>query len=94
VAPGGALVFQQSSVMIHVGDTVMWTWDTSGHTVTSGSACTSDGKFCSPSNTSCATSPTSTTGMTYSHTFTSAGTFPYFCKPHCSLNMTGTVTVQ
>jgi plastocyanin len=30
----------------------------------------------------------------YSYTFSQAGTFPYYCKPHVSLNMTGTVVVQ
>jgi len=55
--------------------------------------CTADGKFCSPSDMSCATAPTSGVGATYEHKFTTAGTYPYFCAPHCSVGMTGTVTV-
>lgn len=96
VAPNAAHVFQPSSVTIHVGDTVMWTWDFGGHTVTSGSSCSApDNKFCSPSNIAdCSASPTSNAGATYSHTFTSAGTFPYFCIPHCQMGMTGAVIVQ
>jgi plastocyanin len=94
VAPNGAHVFNPSSVMIHVGDTVMWTWDFGGHTVTSGSSCTADNGFCSPNNASCSTGSTSGTQATYSHTFASAGTFPYFCVPHCGGGMTGSVVVQ
>lgn len=33
-------------------------------------------------------------GDVFTHTFTSAGTFPYFCAPHLSAGMTGVVTVQ
>jgi plastocyanin len=88
------LTFSPATVTVHVGDTVQWTFDTGGHTVTSGSGCAADNKFCSPNDTSCSTGTTSASGSTYSHTFTTAGTFPYFCTTHCSLNMTGTVTVQ
>jgi plastocyanin len=42
----------------------------------------------------CATAATLASGSTYSHTFTQAGSFPYFCRPHCSMGMTGTVVVQ
>jgi plastocyanin len=31
---------------------------------------------------------------TYEHTFTTAGTFPYYCSVHFMLGMTGTITVQ
>jgi plastocyanin len=87
-------VFMPSTVTIHVGDIVKWTWDTGGHTVTSGSSCTADNVFCSPSNTNCSSGATSNAGATYSHTFTGTGTFPYFCIPHCSFGMTGSVVVQ
>jgi plastocyanin len=30
----------------------------------------------------------------YDHTFTTAGTFPYFCAPHASSGMVGTIVVQ
>jgi plastocyanin len=33
-------------------------------------------------------------GMTYDHTFTTAGTFPYYCSLHSTLGMTGTIIVQ
>lgn len=33
-------------------------------------------------------------GQTFEHTFNSAGSFPYYCQPHKSAGMTGTITVQ
>ena len=33
-------------------------------------------------------------GDTFTHVFTEAGTFPYYCDPHRSLGMTGSVTVE
>jgi plastocyanin len=88
--------FSPSTVTLEPGDTVHWIWVNSGHTVTSGNTttCTVDNQFCSPSNTSCSTAATSNAGATYDHTFPSAGTFPYFCRPHCSSGMKGTVNVQ
>ena len=66
-----------------VGDTVTWTnKDTIMHTVTSGTG---------PSDTakgkefdSGLSGPTALTaaGKTFSHKFTAAGTFPYFCQVH------------
>jgi plastocyanin len=35
-----------------------------------------------------------TVGETYSFVFTTAGTFPYICRPHLRINMVGTVVVQ
>lgn len=94
VGAGGGFSFSPSTVTIKVGDTVRWTWDGSGHNVVSGTGGVADNKFCSPSDTGCATAATSTTGAIYSHTFTTAGAFPYFCKPHALAGMTGSVTVN
>jgi plastocyanin len=95
VGPGGTLVFSPSALSIHVGDTVQWTWASSGHSVNSGSSnCVGDGRFCSPNDSNCAQAPLSNQGATYSHTFTAAGTYPYFCRPHCEFGMAGTITVQ
>ena len=71
--------FSPSSITINVGDTIVWTnYDSASHTVTS-----NDGTFDSGSITN---------GNTFSFTFTSAGTFDYYCAPHPG--MTGSVTVQ
>ena len=94
VGPDGEFTFSPSSLTIHVGDTVQWTWSSSGHNVVSGSDCTADDQFCSPNDSNCAQAPLSGSGTTYSHTFTAEGTYPYFCSQHCSLGMVGTITVD
>lgn len=88
VAPNGAHVFSPATLTIHAGDTVHWSWQTGGHTVTSES-----GLFCSPNDTSCGSAPTSNAGDTYDHTFAAAGTYPYYCRPHREA-MTGTIVVE
>jgi plastocyanin len=94
VGPFGGESFSPQIVTINIGDTVRWTWGSSGHNVISGSSCTPDNKFCSPSDANCAFAPTSDESAVYIHTFTTAGTFPYFCSPHCFDGMTGAVIVQ
>jgi plastocyanin len=94
VAPNDAHAFSPSTVTIRVGDTVRWVWAATGHTVTSGTNGNADGLFCSPSDGTCAGAPTSRAGATYDHRFESAGTFPYFCRPHAGMGMVGSVTVQ
>jgi|SRR5581483_2951274 len=89
----GGFVFVPDTVNISVGDTVRWTWATSGHSVTSGDSCTADGDFCSPDDTNCAAGTLNNTGFVYEHTFVDAGTFSYFCFAHCAFGMTGTVNV-
>jgi plastocyanin len=96
VGPGGSHSFAPSKVTIHPGDTVQWVWGSNNHTVTSGDPSTgaADNQFCSPSDTNCSGAAASDTGAMYSHTFTQAGTFPYFCVPHRRAGMTGSVVVQ
>lgn len=101
VGPNNMLVFDPATLPIHVGDTVRWMWASDLHSVVSGTVDPlptntehPDGLFCSPSNTNCSTLQVSFTGATYEHTFTTAGTFPYFCAPHGSLGMVGTIMVQ
>lgn len=89
----GGISFDPATVNIKVGDTVRWVWVGTGHNVVSGTTCTADNKFCSPTDMSCATAPTSGVGTTYEHKFTTAGAYPYFCKPHCTAGMIGTVNV-
>ncbi|MGW7531011.1 cupredoxin domain-containing protein [Amycolatopsis sp. NPDC054798] len=73
--------FSPAALTISAGDTVTWTnHDTAPHNVV-----VTDGpeKF---------TSPTMQTGGTFSHTFTKAGTYSYYCSIHP--DMKATVTVQ
>ena len=104
----GGLVFSDDTTHsniteIHVGETVKWMWDgTTAHGVMSGMCngggggggyvtkgygdddCAGDGRFASGSHTG---------GFEFSHTFTEAGSFPYFCPIHGAA-MKGRVVVS
>jgi plastocyanin len=85
VGPNGDLVFSPSSVTIHPGDTVRWTWGSSGHSSTSGVPGAPDGIW---------DSGILNQGATFTHTFNSTGTFPYYCIVHGGCcGMVGTVNV-
>jgi len=85
IGPSGNLVFSPSSVTIHPGDQVKWTWGSSGHSTTSGSPGLPNGIWDSGIHNQ---------GATFTRTFNSAGTFPYYCTPHGGCcNMVGTVMV-
>ncbi len=97
VGPNGTISFSPATVMIHPGDTVMWTWASGPHTVTSGTPGNADGKFCSNGGAQTAAACNSTSyaqgpGATYSQTdvFRTPGTYPYYCTVHGAA-MTGTV---
>jgi plastocyanin len=94
VGPGGGLTFDPSTVNISVGDTVRWTWSSSGHSVTSGQPCSADSQFCSPNDMNCASINLSNVGFVYTHTFSTSGTYSYFCSAHCFSGMTGVVNVS
>lgn len=79
-------VFTPASITIKVGQTVRWTWAGGSHNVVSGASCSAnDNKFRSGSPQS---------GGTFEHKFETAGTFPYYCEPHCEMGMKGEVVVQ
>jgi plastocyanin len=86
---GNAFVDQQSlnsTSTINVGDTIEWVWVSGFHSTTSGTCtatCAGDGKWDSGVGT----------GMTFRHTFTQTGAFPYFCLSHGAM-MQGMVNVQ
>ena len=79
--------FVPPSLTIKAGETVTWTWAGGSHTVTSGANCTADAVYTSGLQ--------STSGATFKHTYATAGTFEYFCEPHCASSaMKGTIIVQ
>jgi len=77
--------YNPNSITVHVGTTVTWTNNDSGipHTVTSGTPSAPSGTF---------DAGTLNSGQSFQFTFSSAGTFAYFCRIHGAA-MTGTVTV-
>ncbi len=85
VAPSGQLVFSPSSITINPGDTVRWTWGATFHSSTSGIPGMPNGIW---------DSGILNQGDTFSHTFNSTGSFPYYCTPHGGCcGMVGMVTV-
>jgi plastocyanin len=93
IVPGSSSLtdtaYQPNPIQVSVGTTVTWTNnDSQPHTVTSGSNAQPDGKFDSSPNFN----PLMAPGQTFSHTFTEAGEYPYFCLLHP--NMVGTVNVS
>ncbi len=77
--------FVPANLTIAPGDTVQWVWANGIHTVTSGPpTCVADGLF---------TMPFDAGNPTPSQLFPTAGVVPYFCIPHCGLNMVGTINV-
>ncbi|WP_150049185.1 PQQ-dependent sugar dehydrogenase [Methylomonas rhizoryzae] len=88
--------FQSATLHVKIGDSVQWVWqDTANpHTTTSGS-CT---------GASCSANPddnwdsglSSNSGFTFTKptAFTTAGTYPYYCKVHASIGMTGSIIVD
>jgi plastocyanin len=70
--------FSPPSVNINVNDSVKWTWAGSPHSTSSDTGLWESG--------------VRGTGAIFTHTFTSAGSFPFHCSVHPF--MTGTITVQ
>ena len=64
----GGRGFSPSSVTIHPGDQVTWTWASDGHSVTSLNGTLDSG--------------IRNRGSTFTHTFKHAGTFHYYCTQH------------
>src|SRR5437773_6725378 len=82
----GGFFFTPSSVTIHPGDTVKWTWSSTGHSSTSGTPGHPSGLW---------DSGVLAQGALFTHTFNTVGSFPYYCTPHgACCNMVGTVTVS
>lgn len=77
------LQFTPADLTIEPGTTVRWVNDASiFHTITP------DG------HSEWERATMTTAGDDFTHTFEAEGEFPYYCEPHLSQGMTGTVTVQ
>jgi plastocyanin len=81
VGPGGMLVFNPANVTAHQGDTVKWTWDSSGHTTTD-----TTGLGLWDSNIR-------SVHATFTHKFVHAGAFGYHGQVHFMFGMVGSVKV-
>ena len=85
VGPNGDLVFSPSVVTIHPGDQVRWTWGSSSTAQPQAPRGMPNGIWDSGIHNQ---------GATFTRTFNTAGTFPYYCTPHGGCcDMVGTVMV-
>jgi len=82
------VTFAPADIYIQVGDTVNWNWSSGVHTVTNGT------DLGDPDLGTLFDGPLDAGNTTFSYTFNSVGTFAYLCRPHFSLDMVGTVTVE
>src|SRR4051812_8864172 len=78
------MTFSNTDLQIKVGDKVVWTNNGGSHTVTQGTSCTKSGFD----------SGALALNATYEQTFTTTGVVNYFCNVHCSMGMTGKITVN
>lgn len=88
--------FVPASVTIHVGEAVEWRNTATGlaHTVTLDPAKAANAaNVALPSGAQTFDSGSISPGGSYQHTFTVAGTYKYFCVPHETFGMVGTVVV-
>ena len=88
VGAGDTLTFSPSVVNIHTGDQIIWTWQGSFHSTTSGTVSGGtahpDGLWDSGVNNQ---------PHSFTNSFPSAGSFPFYCSIHFNSGMTGLVSV-
>ena len=94
VTVGQGLAFVPNTLNITEGDTVCWNWASNGHSVTSGINCMASGWFCSPDNINCSQGSLSNTGTQYCVTFNGGWVYYHFFAAHCTMGMTGVITVS
>ncbi|MFC3477455.1 plastocyanin/azurin family copper-binding protein [Halobacterium litoreum] len=90
VAPGGDFEFAPRTVTVDAGATVRWEWDGGGHNVRPA------GQPADADWTGTAGDDGETYGSehVYEHTFDVPGQYDYYCAPHRSIGMRGTVVVE
>lgn len=81
VGPGGDFSYDPAAILIDAGTTVNWTWDSSGHSVTSVEGDEFD-------------SDIQNEGFEFSHTFDNPGNHLYVCEPHTAQGHLGAVVVE
>lgn len=88
VGPGGSLVFSPGTdepLQIAPGTTVEFVWESDNHNIVVDSQ---------PEDAGWEGYETiENTGFTYEHTFETLGTYEYYCAPHESAGMVGTIEV-
>lgn len=81
--------FAPAQLRIKVGQSVRWTWKGGSHNVVSGTCAGGSQK---PDDKFRSGAPQQS--GSFARKFDVAGTFPYYCEPHCEMGMTGEVIVE
>lgn len=81
--------FNPANLTVNVGDTVTWTVSIGQHDTVSGSSGVPSGVW----NSGSQFGRLMRSGERFSFTFTNPGTYPFYCTPHWTLGMTGSITV-
>ncbi|SFL03729.1 plastocyanin [Halogranum rubrum] len=89
VGPGNELVFDPAEVEVTPGSTITWVWESDNHNVVPESV--PEGASWEGTG---GDSEVFNTGHEYSHTFETEGTYEYYCAPHQSAGMVGSVSVS
>ncbi|MFB6093190.1 MAG: plastocyanin/azurin family copper-binding protein [Haloquadratum sp.] len=92
VGPGGDFVFTPGTnepLRIAPGTTVKFVWESDNHNIVVSSQPEGANWKGAPGGPA----KVYNTGYTYTHTFTTKGTYEYFCQPHKALGMVGTIIV-
>lgn len=87
--PGGSLVYDPETLEVTPGTTVKWVWESDNHNVVPETI----PEGAEWAGTEGAPDTTYDTGYEYSHTFETLGTYDYFCEPHKSAGMVGSIEV-
>jgi plastocyanin len=82
------LTFAPNTLTIVQGDTVEWVWAAGSHTVTNGNGASD------PNAGTLFDESLNSANQIVEYVFSAAGTYPYFCRPHETFGMTGTITVD
>lgn len=94
VAPGGSIVFSPADIAIDIGDTVRWTWASTGHNVRSGLPGAPTNYFLSGAPAPAGTIFEFTFDQAFLNTNPEPGNlYPYHCEPHGIFGMVGSITV-
>jgi len=83
-----SISFSPNDLTIEAGDIVRWVWSAGSHTVTSGTG------LADPDIGILFDAPLNSANTTFEFTFDTPGDYPYFCRPHVGLGMTGVIRVN
>lgn len=86
IGPDGDLRFDPAALRISTGTTVTWVWDTDNHNIVVGKQ--------PPEANWEGHERIEYEGFTYTHTFTVAGRYEYWCQPHQDLGREWTILVE